>query len=69
MELVFNTDHEHIKNPDYENEAAELMKRYDAIVNKTKVQELNDKLKELDEDSDAYEDTLRQILDLQNTLK
>ncbi len=69
LELVFNTDHEHIKNPDYENEAAELMKRYDAIVNKTKVQELNDKLKELDEDSDAYEDTLRQILDLQNTLK
>ena len=38
-------------------------------VNKQKIQELNEKLAELDEDDDEYEQILREILDLQNMAK
>ena len=45
------------------------MRRYNVEVNKQKIQELNEKLAELDEDDDEYEQILREILDLQNMAK
>ena len=69
LELIFNKEHEEIDKPDYEKEAADLMRRYNMEVNKQKIQELNGKLAELDEDDDEYEQILREILDLQNMAK
>ncbi|MBQ2661016.1 DNA primase [Candidatus Saccharibacteria bacterium] len=69
LELIFNKEHEEIDKPDYEKEAADLMRRYNVEVNKQKIQELNEKLAELDEDDDEYEQILREILDLQNMAK
>ena len=69
LELIFNKEHEEIDKPDYEKEAADLMRRYNMEVNKQKIQELNEKLAELDEDDDEYEQILREILDLQNMAK
>ena len=66
LEFVFNSEHEGIKNPNYETEAKELMKRYTAEANKQKVKDLTAKLDSVEEDSDEYEDLLRQIRDLQN---
>lgn len=67
LELVFNREHEGIKDPNYENEALELMKRYSAEIAKQKIAELNEKLQSLDEDSDEYLETLKDITDLQKT--
>ena len=67
LELIFSREHEGIKDPDYENEAAELMKRYNAEITKQKIAELNEKLQSLDEDSDEYLKTLKDIADLQKT--
>ena len=67
LELIFNREHEGIKDPNYETEAAELMKRYNAEVTKQKIAELNEKLQSLDEDSDEYLETLKDIADLQKT--
>ncbi len=69
LELIFNQDHQGIKNPDYEKEAADLLKRYQSEMNKQKIAELNQKLTELDEDSDEYESILEQIVELQNSSK
>ena len=67
LELVFNREHEGINALDYEKEAAELMKRYEMELNKQKIAELNEKLASLDEDSDEYLETLKDIADLQKT--
>lgn len=67
LELVFNREHEGIKDPDFETEAAELMKRYEVESNRQKIAELNEKLLSLDEDSDEYLETLKDIADLQKT--
>lgn len=67
LELVFSSEHEGIKDPNYENEALELMKRYNAEITKQKIAALNEKLQSLDEDSDEYLETLRDIADLQKT--
>ncbi|MDO4741951.1 MAG: DNA primase [Candidatus Saccharibacteria bacterium] len=68
LELVFNRDHEGIKNPDYEAEAKELLARYNLEITKTKIETLKLKLLEIDEDSEEYEKVLRKIRDLQNPL-
>lgn len=64
LELVFNTEHEKIAEPDYEKEAAELMSRYEAELAKQKIAELESRLAELDESSDEYLSTLQQIAEL-----
>ena len=67
LELVFNREHEGIEDPNYENEALELIKRYNTEITKQKITELNEKLQSLDEDSDEYLETLKDITDLQKT--
>lgn len=66
LEFVFNSEHEGIKEPDYEKEAAELMKLYTKEQTGQRIKELTARLDELDEESGEYEATLRQIRDLQN---
>lgn len=52
---------------DYEKEAAELLARYTAECKKERIKVLNQKLKELDEDDEAYESIVREITDLQKS--
>lgn len=66
LEFVFNSEHEGLENPDYEKEAKELMTLYTKESNQQRIKELTAKLTELDEESEEYEDTIRQIRDLQN---
>lgn len=66
LELIFNREHENVKDVDYEKEAAELLVRYNEELNKQKIKELNKKLEILDEDSKEYEEILRSIYKLQN---
>ena len=65
LELIFATDHEGIKDPDYEKEAAELLSRYNQEQNKQKISDLNQKLETLDEESAEYDKILIQIRELQ----
>ena len=67
LELVFATDHEDVTDSDYEKEAAELLARYTAECKKERIKVLNQKLKELDEDDEAYESIVREITDLQKS--
>jgi len=67
LELIFATDHENIINPNYEKEAAELLKRYNDELKKLKIAELNEKLLTLDENDDAYLKVLHEITDLQKS--
>lgn len=69
LELVFNSEHEKTKVNDLEKEAAELYARYIEESNKQKIKELRAKLLELDEESEEYEETLREITDLQKSHK
>ena len=64
LELVFNTEHEGIVEPDYEREAAELMSHYDKELTKQKIIELSEKLNTLDESSEEYLATLQEITEL-----
>lgn len=66
LELIFNREHENVKDVDYEKEATELLVRYNEELNKQKIKELNEKLEALDEDSEEYEEILRSIYKLQN---
>ncbi|MBR2998639.1 DNA primase [Candidatus Saccharibacteria bacterium] len=65
LELVFNRDHENVKNPNYEKEAAELLARYNKELNTQRIKELNEKLGSLDEDSEEYIKILKEIYELQ----
>ncbi|MDO4611918.1 MAG: DNA primase [Candidatus Saccharibacteria bacterium] len=67
LELIFNTEHENILEPNYEKEAAELFKRYEAEHKKDKINQLKIQLAELSEDDEAYEKLLREITDLQKS--
>lgn len=67
LELVFNSEHENVNRPNFEQEAAELLDVYTRELNKQKIQTLTQKLDSLDEESDEYEETLREITDLQKT--
>ncbi|MBQ6461284.1 DNA primase [Candidatus Saccharibacteria bacterium] len=69
LELIFNNEHNRLKDLNYEKEAAELMLRYKDECRKHRIKELNAKLAELSEDDDAYEDILREILSLQNSAR
>ena len=68
LELVFSNEHTKLKDPDYEKEAAELMSRYQSELKKQRIKELNEKLANIDEDDDEYEDIIREILSLQNSI-
>ena len=61
LELIFNSEHELDTDFDYEKEAAELLTRYQRESNKHKISELTNKLESLNEDSEEYELTLREI--------
>ena len=65
LELIFNRNHENVKEADYEKEAAELLARYNRELNKQKIKELNEKLETLDEDSGEYDKILKEIIELQ----
>ena len=64
LELIYNREHE-LGNTDPEKEAKELLTRYRREASKQKIATLNQKLADLDEDSDEYLDTLREIQELQ----
>ncbi|MBR3179956.1 DNA primase [Candidatus Saccharibacteria bacterium] len=67
LELIFNRDHDGLDNPDYEKEATELLARYNDAIKKQKIKELNEKLANLDEDSDEYDQVINEITDLQKS--
>ena len=67
LELIFNTEHQNLAEANYEQEAADLMRRYDTESRKLKISELNLRLTTLDEDSDEYLETLHEITDLQKS--
>ena len=69
LELIFASDHENIKHPNYEKEAAELLTRYTRELNQQKIATLNAELTNLDEDSEAYDKILREITELQKNNK
>ena len=65
LELVFAQEHEPIGSTDYEKEAAELLARYQQEFTRAKIKALNAQLAELDEDSEAYDKILKEIIELQ----
>ncbi|MBR2710183.1 DNA primase [Candidatus Saccharibacteria bacterium] len=67
LELIFNRDHESIANPNYEQEATDLLKRYNLEIKKHRIKSLNEKLASLDEESEEYSDILKEIVELQNS--
>ncbi len=67
LELIFNASHENVKSPNYEQEAADLMARYNAEIRKDRIKELNEKLAGLDDSSDEYLKVLQEITDLQKS--
>ncbi len=68
LELIFANDHEGITNPNYEKEAADLMKRYTKEMNKLKISELNEKLANLSEDDEEYIKIIHEINNLQKNV-
>ncbi len=64
LELVFNSEHENITDPDYEKEATELMARYEAELSKQKIDDLRAKLEDLDESSEEYAKIVSEINEL-----
>lgn len=67
LELIFNTEHAAIKEPNYEHEATELLNLYTKELNKQKIAALNEKLEMLDENSEEYTKVLEEITDLQKS--
>ena len=65
LELIFNSEHQLSDNNNYEREAKELLERYNAVMKKQRIQELSNRLDEVDEDNEEYERLLREISDLQ----
>ncbi len=65
LELVFNSEHQLNAPTDYEAEARALLSSYQKELDKQKITELNNELKELDEDSDEYLEVLEKINSLQ----
>ncbi len=66
LELVFNREHENLDDTDFEKEAEELLIRYNKELAQQRIKELNTKLENLDENSEEYERTLKEIYELQN---
>ena len=74
LEIVFNHDHEKVGDDGMELtalevEAAGLMERYESELMKIKKAELSAKLAELDDESEEYEEILRQLQGLQKNKK
>ena len=67
LELVFNTEHENVDEANYEQEAKELLQRYNSEIKKIKIAELNGKLANLNEEDEEYEALIREITDLQKS--
>lgn len=67
LEFIFNTSHENVKSPNYEQEAADLMARYNTEIKKDRIKELNEKLAGLDDSSEEYLKILQEITDLQKS--
>lgn len=67
LEFIFNTSHENVKSPNYEQEAADLMARYNTEIKKDHIKELNEKLAGLDDSSEEYLKILQEITDLQKS--
>lgn len=65
LELVFGSEHPNADVAELEKEAKDLLARYSNEVKKQQIEGLNRRLMELDEESDEYEDVLREIRDLQ----
>lgn len=68
LELIFNSEHETNKPSDFEKEAAELLCHYNKELNKQKISSLTSQLDSLNEDSDEYLNTLREIRTLQQEM-
>lgn len=64
LELVFNEEHR-LGTDNLEREAKELLARYNLELTRFKVSTLKEKLLTLDEDSDEYDDIIREITELQ----
>jgi DNA primase len=69
LEMVFNHEHEGMEpdNSELEEEAEELLGRYDAELKKERKAELNARLAEVDEDSTEYEEILKELQTLQKS--
>ncbi len=65
LELIFNSEHQNHKLSDLEREAKDLVLRYDSEIKKQKIKELSEKLINLDENSEEYSQTIKEIRDLQ----
>ena len=65
LELVYNTKHQNATIDELEAEAGELLARYNKEIKKQKIMELNEKLANMDDESDEYGEVLREIRDLQ----
>ena len=69
LELVFNSEHELSDTDNYEKEAKELLSLYKQEIAKQKISALNDKLSELEEDSEEFLSVLHEINELQKSQK
>ena len=65
LELVFNQEHEAIKDADFEAEAKELLDRYETATTQQKIKELREELKQADPGSEESAEILKQITTLQ----
>lgn len=67
LELVFNQEHGDLKNYDPEEEAAELLTRYQTSLKKQEIKSLKQQLEEMPEDSPEYLPILEKITNLQKS--
>lgn len=67
LELIFNSEHEITKAPNYKKEAIELLALYNQELKKQQIANLSEQLESFDEDSPEYESALKQITDLQKS--
>ncbi len=67
LELVFNKEHEGLEDFDTNQEARELLARYQSELRSQEIKTLKETLASLKDDDPAYESTLRRITILQKT--
>lgn len=67
LELIFNREHERSQDINLEQEATELLARYNFELKRQKIAELNEKLATLDEESAEYDQVLSEIVSLQQS--
>ena len=65
LELIFNSEHQDYKSSDLEREARELLSRYNSELSKQRIRELSERLATLGEDSDEYNNVLKEISKVQ----